>query len=403
MNILQLTHRLPYPLIDGGKIGIFNFTKFYNQLGNKVHLICIGPNEERSVSLGELELRAETVKVFYKDLRNKKAALIKNLLSSPRSYNIKKYEFLDVKNYVLEFLRNTDIDVVHVDHLHIAYYAREIKNEFPQIPIAIREHNVEYKILERFYQNQKNPLLRSIFKIQCERLKKYERSALRTFDAILAITPEDSQRIQNLDPQLKGKIYVIPAGVDVQNTAIVDTSKGRNILHMAAMDWLPNQEGLLWFIRDILPGVVEKNPGIKLWVVGKNTPDSFKKYENENIKVLGFVENADEVMGQCRLAIVPLSAGGGMRVKILNYLAAGMPVVSTSIGAEGINVKHGEHILIADTAEQFVRSVEQLLTDDQLRETLARNGRQLIEKEYAWESIVGKTLKIFDQLLPGAK
>jgi polysaccharide biosynthesis protein PslH len=403
MNILQLTHRLPYPLVDGGKIGIYNFTKHYHNAGHAVNLICIAPQEERAEDLTALTAITSTMKVFWKDTRNKKIALLGNTFFSSLPYNMEKYIFSDVERYILEFCGKYGVDVVHVDHLHMSYYAQKIRERFPRIKLAIREHNVESTILERYYRSQKKSILKWVFKMQYIRLKKYEKSFLPIFDAILAITPEDAERIRLFDEKLTAKTYVIPAGTDCNSIHPVDCSANNGILHLAAMDWLPNQEGLKWFIKDVFPIILKKQPSLQLFVVGKNTPQSFHKYEGKNIKVLGFVENTQQVVSQCMLAVVPLFAGGGMRIKILNYLAQGIPVVSTTIGAEGISVKDKEHVLLANSAEKFAACVLDVFHDETLRRKLILNGRKLVEKYYSWESVITETIAIFDKLRQGEK
>ncbi len=398
MNILQITHRLPYPLIDGGKIGIYNFTKHYQAAGHAVHLICIAPQEEKSVNVTPLASITKSLRIFWKDTSNKKRALLMNTLFGTLPYNMHKYIHCDVERYIIDFCKKNPVDIVHVDHLHMSYYAKKIRERFPHIKIAIREHNVESIILERFYQAQTNWLFRKIFKEQYIRLKNYEKMMLQLFDAILAITPEDAKRIHALNEKLATRTHVIPAGVELKKIQLNERKQTYGILHMAAMDWLPNQEGLRWFIKEVLPHVISELPMVQLFVVGKNTPDSFYKYSGKNIKVLGFVEEIDPILQQSNIAVVPLFTGGGMRIKILNYLADGIPVVSTTIGAEGISVRDKEHILLADSAEEFAKCVINLIKNDGLQKQLIVNGRNLVEKQYSWESIIKKTMDIFKGL-----
>jgi glycosyltransferase involved in cell wall biosynthesis len=400
MHILQLTHRLPYPPTDGGKIGIFNFTKYFSSKEHRVSLIAIAPDVERNINIKSLNNLTADSQIFYKDVRNKKLGLLENTFFSSSPYSMAKYRFKDVEEYILDFIRNNKIDIVHIDHLHMAYYGRSIKNEFPALPVTIREHNVEYVILERLYLAERNRLYKALFKRQYERLKEYEKNILPVFDKILAITEEDRQRLIALDRRLGPKVEVIPAGVDLNEFESIDNDHAaRNLLSIASMDWIPNQQGLVWFIENVMPELVRRNPAITLYIIGKNTPDWFHRYESENVKVLGFVEDISPWLKKSSVAVIPLFAGGGMRVKILNYLAWGIPTVSTSIGAEGINVADGENIFLADSADDFAIKIMNLLDNVDRWQQIRGNGRKLVENCYTWDAIIDRTLDIYRRLI----
>ena len=405
MHILQLTHRLPYPPIDGGKIGIFNFTKYFSLFGNDVNLISLAPLEEKGLNIEELRGYTSFLKVFYKDTKNKKISLLKNTFFSKLPYNMEKYIHKDVMNFILSYICKNKIDIIHVDHLHMAFYAKEIRKRYPNIPIAIREHNVEYVILERFYKSLKEPISRLLIKKQYTRLKKYETKILTEFNKILAITEVDKNRLIKENSSLTNKIEVIPVGVDINKFKFYDNPFDRRknlIVSISSMDWIPNQQGLIWFIEKVMPYIVNSIPNAKLYIIGKGMPNWFKKYEDrKNVFILGFIddEGLEKILQVAKVAITPLFVGGGMRVKILNYLAWGLPTVSTSIGVEGIEVTNGTEILIADDESLFAKGVISLLKEENLWNKLRKKGRKKIEDTYSWNKIVKRTLSIYESLL----
>ncbi len=405
MHILQLTHRLPYPPVDGGKIGIFNFTKYFSLFGNDVSLISLAPLEEKGLDIEELKGYTSFLKVFYKDSKNKKIVFLKNTFFSKLPYNMEKYIHKDVMNFILSYICENKIDIIHVDHLHMAFYAREIKKRYPNIPIVIREHNVEYVILERFYKSLREPISKLLMKRQYMKLKKYETEILREFDKILAITEIDKNRLIKENSFLADKIEVIPVGVDIDKFKFYENDfdeRENLIVSIASMDWIPNQQGLIWFIEKVMPYILKLIPNAKLYIIGKGMPNWFKKYEDKkNIFILGFIddENLEKILQVAKVAITPLFVGGGMRVKILNYLAWGLPTVSTSIGVEGIEVTNGSEILIADNEKSFGKNVVLLLKEKKIWNRLRVKGRTKIENTYSWNKIVRRTLSIYESLL----
>jgi len=318
---------------------------------------------------------------------------------------MEKYIHKDVMNFILSYICKNKIDIIHVDHLHMAFYAKEIRKRYPNIPIAIREHNVEYVILERFYKSLKEPISRLLIKKQYTRLKKYETKILTEFNKILAITEVDKNRLIKENSSLTNKIEVIPVGVDINKFKFYDNPFDRRknlIVSISSMDWIPNQQGLIWFIEKVMPYIVNSIPNAKLYIIGKGMPNWFKKYEDrKNVFILGFIddEGLEKILQVAKVAITPLFVGGGMRVKILNYLAWGLPTVSTSIGVEGIEVTNGTEILIADDESLFAKGVISLLKEENLWNKLRKKGRKKIEDTYSWNKIVKRTLSIYESLL----
>ncbi|MCU0605877.1 MAG: glycosyltransferase [Candidatus Edwardsbacteria bacterium] len=399
MKILQLCHRLPYPPIDGGKISIYNFTRQYSARGHEVHLVVIAPDQERNVNLAPLRELARHCMVFYRDVDNRRSSFLANALCSRLPYNMTKYMSDEILGYIMSYLERTAVDCVHVDYLHMSHYAAAIKRRWPELPVILREHDVDSAIMGRLAANERNPFKRALYRSQAGRLVRYEREMLGRFDAILAITTEDRERIIALDRTLAGRTHVVPAGVDLSRCCSGRVNQTRVILHLASMDWLPNRQGLTWFLRSVFPKIVALAPDAKLVVAGRNMPTHFKRYRGPNVEVAGFVENPDDMFARCRLAVVPLWVGGGMRIKILNYMAAGIPIVSTSIGAEGITAENGRYLMIADDADEFARSVVTLLNDDEHAQRLVANGRSLVENEYSWPAAVSRTEKIIQEVV----
>ncbi|ABQ27344.1 glycosyltransferase [Geotalea uraniireducens] len=400
MQILVLTHRLPYPPIDGGKIVLFNFLKQFSSKGCNVLLQSIIPEEESNCETSELASLVNSFKFISKDVKNKKYRLALNTLFSNLPYNMAKYIYPDMLESILQALTQSSIDLVHVEHLHMAHYGVQIKKHFPHIPVVLRQHNAEHTILTRYADSLRNPLLKHVMEIQAQRLKEYEKRTIGIFDRILAITEEDRHRFIDLDPSVEERVHVAPAGVDISTISTVQREpSATDIVSIAAMDWIPNQQGIVWFLEEVLPLVLKESPKTKFYIIGKNTPEWLQRYRSETVQVLGFVDDPLPYLRKSRVAVVPLHVGGGMRVKILNYFAWGIPVVSTPVGAEGIFVKDGTDILIGGDPLSFARCVLTVLRDDEVSARLVAGGRELVESKYSWEKIVGNVLSGYENLV----
>jgi glycosyltransferase involved in cell wall biosynthesis len=283
----------------------------------------------------------------------------------------------------------------------MAYYGKFVKEHFG-LPTVLREHNVESTIWERYYQGIRNPLVRAYARFQFKKVYKYESEIVADFDRCFMITEKDKERIKRMNPRVKAS--VIPAGVDFSYFHPIDVSiEPYSIVSVASMDWLPNVEGIIWFITKMWPIVKQRIPQAKLYIVGKNPPTKIKKLAGEDIIVTGFVEDVRGYMAKGAVFIVPLRTGGGMRIKILNALAMGKAVVSTSVGCEGIDVEDGRNICIADSEEEFVQGVINLLNNGNKREQLEEEGLRLVKEKYQWERIAEQIEREYEKILGARK
>ncbi len=383
MNILQLTTKIPYPLDDGGKIGIFNITKHLALRGHNITLVALSKDRYHG-DLSELR-RYCRLECVYKNTSNSVLGAVGNLFS-PVPYTISKYHGRQVERKLEELLTTQRFDIVHIDHLHMADYGQFVKERFG-LPILLREHNVEMMIMKRLSQEQRNPLFKWYAQLQYRRLYRYEPAMCALFDKCLMVTSEDEERIRGLNPTVQ--TCVVPAGVDVSYfSPRSGVSKEQfSILWFGSLDWLPNVDSFWWFYKQIFPRVEERCPTVKLYVVGKSPPPNVRSLRTDNAVVIGFVRDVRDYIARCQVCVVPLRIGGGMRIKILEALAMEEAVVSTATGCEGIAVTNREHLLIADDEGEFARHILELFENEPLRKKIGRRGRELVERLYGWEGI----------------
>ncbi|MBU4480621.1 glycosyltransferase family 4 protein [Patescibacteria group bacterium] len=392
MKILYITSTVPYPLTDGGKIASYNSIKYLALRGHDITLISITDKGKKVPEIGKY-FKLITIK---KNTKNTILGYFLNIFTNT-PYTISKYHSKKIKEEILDFLKKNNFDIINLEHLHVAYYGNFIKKEY-NLPIVLREQNIENIIMKRFYKNQKNIFIKFYAYLQFKKLYKYEAKICEIFNRCLMITKNDEKIIKEMN--LKIKTNVITAGVDTSNFFPIKIKEEEfSIISVASMDWLPNIESIHWFCNEIYPLIIKIIPKIKLYIVGKNPPKSIKNINNQNIIVTGFVKDVREYLAKCQVFIVPLKTGSGMRIKILNALAMGKAIVSTSIGCEGIDVVDGKNIYIADNKEEFAKKIIFLLNNENERKKIGKEGIKLIEKKYRWEKIAEDIDIVFKKII----
>ena len=359
MHILQLCPRVPFPPHDGGAIAMYGVAAGLVRAGHRVTLLAINTPKHRQPAdaLAHLgpNMRLVTVEV---DTDISAAKALKNLLFSRQPYNAERFISPAVGAKVLEILRTDAVDIVQMEGTFVAWYAeflgRQHRADFRVPPLVLRAHNVEYTIWQMLARRESNPLKRIFLSTMAARLEKFERRYLRQFDAVAAITEADGERLRVL--HCPEPVVFIPAGVDLSRVqsdpAIVP--KPRTLFLIGSLDWLPNQEGVEWLLREVWPTLHAEMPDIELHIAGRNAPAHLLNLRAENVFMHGFVESAPAFMQQYELMLVPLLSGGGMRVKIIEGMALGKAILSTGLGAEGITVRDGHDIVLRDTAADWL-------------------------------------------------
>ncbi len=373
---------MPYPLSDGGKVGIFNITKHLALRGHRITLLAF--QRTKPIDTKPLERFCELVQIPHSTKNSVSGALL-NLLSE-EPYNIWKYRSRAYEAALGRLINGRQFDIVHVDHLHMARYGALCKKSCG-LPIVLREHNVESTIVKRYTAAVRSIPFRYWLTLQEKRIRSYEAEQTTLFDVCCAITDEDKRRL--LDLAGGARVKVIAGGVDA---SFFETTPSRqkipfSISMFGSFDWIPNRDALKWFLQSIFPRILQREPQVRLFIVGKDLPRNVRALHQSNVVVRGFADDLKEELQKYEVTVVPLRIGGGMRLKIVESFAMRIPVVSTSIGCEGIACRDEEHLLIGDTEERFADQVVRLLNDNALRESLVDNAYALADAKYRWERI----------------
>lgn len=403
MRILFITNLLPYPLDNGGKIKSYNTLKMLSK-ENIIDIFSFYEDDREKESLEYMRKQFNEVNIIKKHLTTstniKKMILIgvKSLLSkSP--FVILKYKDNKMKSLLKEKINENKYDLIYIDHLQLGVYFDILKKA--NCPIYLDQHNCESQILKRKIVSKKSICRKIFLTMEFLKLKKFENKIISEVDKVIVLSEEDKNiLINNLEEKKekinKNKFITIPIPIDNDYIKPIGISKGSyiNLLFLGTLSWYPNENGIKWFIINVISKLEQKNIKYKLYIVGKNPDDELinlcKDYKN--IIITGYVEDINDYIGICDLMIVPIFIGSGMRVKILEGLGKRIPIISTNIGAEGINVNHEHNIFIANSVDEYVDGIIKL-SDNKLYSKLQENGLSLFEEHYSLESIIKKYRK----------
>lgn len=357
MKILQLTKKFPWPPKDGESIAITNLARAFHTLGAEVTLLAMNTSKH-FVDITELSddldfyKRIETVPIN-NDLKIVDAFL--NLFSK-ESYHIKRFISDNYRLKLELLLERESFDVIQLETLYLAPYVETIR-KFSNALVVMRAHNVEHEIWTRIAENTGNPIKKLYLQYLVKKLKRFEVEQLNEYDLLVPITNRDLSFFKDLG--FENTSHVTPIGIDNQQYQLDYSAfeKEISISFIGSLDWMPNQEGLDWFLEKVWPLLIKKYPTLSLHIAGRNPPKYLMFLKANNVAVYGEVESAPDFINEHSVTIVPLLSGSGMRAKILEGMALGRVVTTTSIGLEGIDATHKETALIADSPEEFQEAI----------------------------------------------
>jgi glycosyltransferase involved in cell wall biosynthesis len=315
-------------------------------------------------------------------------------LPSPAPFAVTKHTAAAVKRHVSEWLQARRFDVAICDFLAASL-------NFPRqsaTPTVLFQHNVESSLWQRQAQYDPNLVKRMVFKLEAAKMTRYENQTVARFDHVIAVSEVDKALMSAMtDP---ARISVVPTGVDVeqyQQAAGPSVTEPR-VLFLGSMDWEANIDGVDYFCREIWPQIKTAVPDAKFSIVGRNPPPRIQRLASEDIEVTGWVASTIEPLRAAAAFVVPLRIGGGTRLKIYEAMAMRKAVVSTSIGAEGLDVKHGRDILLADEPADFAQQVIELLRNHSFRVAFEQAASETAAR-YNWPDIT----KRFEESLTQAR
>ena len=395
LKILWLKTGPLYPLDTGGKIRTYNMLKELKKMHHITYLSQISIGTEKETTKNAAEYCQEAIWIPWeetsKDNYKLYIELFQNMLFSDLPYAVQKYQSLEMQEYIERLDCSGNYDIIICDFLIPSV---NIKKKLAT-PSVLFQHNVESLIWKRRYDNAKG-IKRVYLYNQRKRMEQYEQKGCMLFDGVATVSVNDSDILKE-EFGLTNIIGDVPTGVDTSYFKPIEAVKRRgSIVFSGSMDWDPNEDAVLYFVKEIYPLIKKKAPYASFTVVGRNPSQRLKSLNklDSSINITGTVEDVRPYLTESEVYVVPLRIGGGTRIKIFEAMAMALPVVSTSIGAEGLSVKNGENILLSDQPEEFADNVIKLLQDQKNREEIGEKALTLIQKRFSW----GAVTEVFETL-----
>lgn len=387
MRILFLSQLLPFPLDAGPKLRAYYVLRYLVEAGHQVTLLTFARESDSAASKAMLERLCESVQtVPLKRSRAKDARDGLRSLFSDRPFLIIRDRVEAMVRRVAELTGEGSFDAVHADQLWMAPFASELDCGIIRV---LDQHNAVFQVTRRWADGRRNPLTRSLARREADKLSRFERSVCRRFDRVVWVSEKDRTAIREDDREADSGAVdrIIPIATDPSERPLIKRRPDPfRVTFVGGMHWPPNADGIRWFADQVWPRVVEEVPGARLTVIGKRPPAVLKRLEG-TCDVVGFAPHLNPYLEETAVFVVPLRSGAGMRVKILDAWCWGLPVVSTSIGAEGLEVRPGENLLLGDSPEELASSIVEASHDRQLSTRLVDGGRQTVSEHYDWRKV----------------
>ena len=401
MKILLLCNKPPYPASEGGPMAMNSIITGLLDAGHHVKILAVN-SEKFNVKDSDIpeDYKKKTgIELIDVDLSVKPMNAFLNLFTK-KSYHVERFISDDFKARLIHVLDKEQFDIVQLEMLYMAPYVDVIRAHSKAM-IVLRAHNVEHKIWERIAKETQSPLKRWYINHLAKTLKEYELNALETVDGIAAITRKDAAFFRKYSSK---PVIDIPFGVYPEEFTPKYEIEGKpKFYHIGSMNWMPNEEGIRWFINEVLPKTVEKVYDFVYHLAGRNMPEWLTTMKDPHIDVVGEVPDAKAFVANHDVSIVPLLSGSGIRIKIIESMAMGKTVITTRVGAEGILYDEDINIIIAENKAKMVEAIRSINENPQIAVKIGQAARRLVEETYDNRKIIARLLMFYEQIRPGSK
>ncbi|MEN6521694.1 MAG: glycosyltransferase family 4 protein [Armatimonadota bacterium] len=397
IDVLILVPKLPYPVMDGDSVRHYNLIKRLSNDCN-ISLICYCDEKYSDVGIAEMEKYCKNIRAIPHKKRSKlewlKRFASSYIKGSPSTTAV--HYSPDMKHAVVSLLKEHKFDIVQIEHTFMSEYIDDVKR-FSSAHTILTVHNLEAINVRRKFKHQTWGHLKVRHMIDTAVYPGFEKRAINSFNACVTVSELNAELIR----PIRKDVIVVENGVDIAlNSQLPVNPELCDLVFIGGMDYLPNIDGATFMVESILPLIRQKMMETKLYIVGRNpVPEVMALGASDGVEIHADVPDVKPWYEKAAITVVPLRSGGGTRLKILESMALGVPVVSTSIGCEGLDVTDKENILIADTPSEFAECVCRLLQNPELRTQLSQNARSLVEHRYSWDAIAPKLMDVYTSLL----
>lgn len=392
-KLLMISIELPYPANSGGRVKSWNMLSY---LSNHFSVSLACPIKYGDEYLDNFSQAVELEEFLYERVEEPRSPknLVKSYLKSV-PLNVLRSSSNTLKERIASVSQKYDI--ILIDHYEAAQY---LPSNFAG-KVIFHAHNATYLMWDRYAKEGNNWIMRNIAKCEAKRVAKFESDICRRSDLFFA-SPNDIDNLSRIgaDQSQARETYHLGDDTQLYLPSIKFEETDKRLLYVGTLSWEANVDGLLWFIDHVWPEIKANNPNLILDIAGGNPAQRLvdKVAQTQDIELLGFVEDLEPLFQRSRVFIAPLTFGSGIKVKVLNSMCRGLPISTTSVGAEGIDADHFTHLCIDDKASDMVRSIDRLLHDQALWETLEQKSRERVRDKYTWDRVLGYMVSEINQL-----
>ncbi|MCS6894724.1 MAG: glycosyltransferase family 4 protein [Bacteroidia bacterium] len=388
LRFLQLSPKSPYPPSDGGAIGNAYFLEMVQAMGGRAHALVMStykhpydPTYPAPVSITAVEV----------DTRPTLLGALRNLFTQ-EPYHVARFRSDRFGAILCEVIERFQPNLIQVESPYLTPYVEKLS-----LPKVYRLHNIESQIWYRHAAEQRW-MLRPYFYLQAHRIEAYERRILHTYDGLLPISEKEADFVRQSGYQ--GTVEVFPFGIDLKKySAPLLGQQPPRIGFIGGLDWLPNQQGIVWFLENVWRDFRRQHPDAHLSIAGRNTPRWLYKYADSQTHILGEVKDAQAFFHEHEIFIAPLFSGSGIRIKLIEAFATGRAIVATPIAAENLTYRLGQDIFLSETAVGFREALAALYNNPVLREQMGRAARQLAESQYDRQVLLPRLQRFYESLI----
>ncbi|MFN2577916.1 MAG: glycosyltransferase [Pyrinomonadaceae bacterium] len=392
LRVLQFAPRTPWPLDTGAKLRNYHLARIVGMQA-RISLLAFNDQQIDTSALGKVYRRIVTVSrspgySFANVLRGAVGRTPLPLLN---------YTTNEMMNALAQVLADDEFDIVQVESIHLMNYLSLLHSARHRPVVVCDWHNVESDLMSQYAERETNRARKTYARRTARLLKASEIKALNEFDAHLAVSDQDAERLRGLNS--RAPILVIENGVDAAHYATEQSATKNRIIFVGSMDYHANIDGAITFARDVWPKVKEKKPELVFTIVGRDPSPAVRELSSiAGVEVTGSLADVRPYYAEAIAAVVPLNVGGGSRLKILEAMATGVPVVSTVLGAEGLNVRDGENIVLVDAPQAMAAALIGLVDNRELQKRLIAGGDALVGERYDWSTLGAKLLDYYQTL-----
>lgn len=388
MRVLILCHKPPWPTVDGGTFATARMAEGLASRGHEVEVLALATAKHPRCGVGPEGLRFDTVDV---DTRPRVMAALVNL-GQLEPYQLQRFFSKRAAELVTRRLREREPDVVQLDGVGVLPYLSLVR-ESSNAAVIYRAHNVEHQVIRNRATASPSPFVWWL-RVQAGRLKRAEMAACREVDGVVAISEPVAAFCRQWS---SGPVEVIGVGLPIEEK-VPEHGSSTDLVHLGAMDWPPNREGVQWFVREVWPALRLRHPDLKIHLGGRHSMNLRTILDSPGVVVDGEVASAADYLTSHGLMVVPLLSGSGIRVKIVEGMALGKAIIASPVAVEGLGVEAGRHLLVAEDPVRWVEAIDRCLEDPELVSSLRAEARRFADRSFSL-SILSKNLENFYTVL----